>query len=384
LQAYTVGEEKRARENDLAAIPFFQRAIEIDPDFVTAYAYLGTIYRNTGDHRRAVEYQTKAFERRDRTSPLERFYIEARYYGDVTGEVDKEIATYELWQKTYPRDYTPISNLGETYRDLGDLERGLSFALEGLKIAPYDQNVYQQATSAFEQLHRFEEAKSVARKAIAHGLDSIDLHLELYCIAFAEKDTTEMQRQSEWARGRDEEWQMCFMSLWPQARTEKCASSSDCHNGLMKVLYSRNPRALQLNMLASGPQKRCFSVIRVRLAIGFYSRSVMACACRGPYSGRALGCCRYFRMVLRSQPVSLLIPWILIPCRCNSFSSCTSRPLSKSWNLLRAEWVPVYHARGGDFSTGTMKIFAPALTSRNPAMSLKTLVGSTGLELRLT
>ena len=210
LQAYTVGEEKRARENDLAAIPFYQRAIGIDPDFVTAYALLGTIYRNTGDYQRAVEYQTKAFERRDHTSQLERFYIEARYYGDVTGEINKEIATYELWRKAYPRDYHPISNLSETYRDLGDPERGLSLALEALKIAPYDSIVYDQAASAYEQMNRFEEAKILARQAVAHGIDSMDLHTHLYWIAFVEGDTAEMQHQVEWARGSREEWQMLF------------------------------------------------------------------------------------------------------------------------------------------------------------------------------
>src|SRR5437879_3657726 len=53
---------------------------------------------------------------------------------------------------------------------------------------------------------------------------------------------------------------------------------------------------------------------------------------------------------------------MLIPCRCSSVSSCTSRPLSKFRNLLHVEWVPVYHARGGEFSTGTLGIFTPALT----------------------
>jgi DNA-binding winged helix-turn-helix (wHTH) protein/tetratricopeptide (TPR) repeat protein len=208
LQAYTLGEETRARENDLAAIPFYQRAIEIDPEFVYAYALLGTIYQNTGDHPRTVEYQTKAFERRNHTSQLERFYITARYYGDVTGEVEKEIATYELWRETYPRDYTPIANLGETYRVLGDPERGLTFAMEALKLEPYDGIVYEQATSAFAQLNRFEEAKSVARAALTRGIDAIDLHTDLYGIAFAEHDTTEMKRQVDWARGKLEEWQM--------------------------------------------------------------------------------------------------------------------------------------------------------------------------------
>src|SRR5437879_10428314 len=55
----------------------------------------------------------------------------------------------------------------------------------------------------------------------------------------------------------------------------------------------------------------------------------------------------YLRIVLRSQPVNLLMAWMLIPCRCSSFSSCTSLPLNKSRNLLRMEWSPVYHVRGG-------------------------------------
>src|SRR5439155_17681961 len=95
---------------------------------------------------------------------------------------------------------------------------------------------------------------------------------------------------------------------------------------------------------------------------GLNASSLLGCATRGPYSGTTPAACIYLRIVLRSQPVSLLIAWMLMPCRCSSFSSCTSRPLSKSRNLLHAEWVPVYHARGGDFSTGTMGIFAPALT----------------------
>src|SRR5205807_5686189 len=72
----------------------------------------------------------------------------------------------------------------------------------------------------------------------------------------------------------------------------------------------------------------------------------------------------YLRIVLRSQPVNLLMAWMLIPCRCSSFSSCTSLPLNKFRNLLRVEWAPVYHVKGwgkfnrhyGDFCTGADRI----------------------------
>src|SRR5213076_2072187 len=93
---------------------------------------------------------------------------------------------------------------------------------------------------------------------------------------------------------------------------------------------------------------------------GLNASSLLGGADRGPYSGANPAACMYLRIVLRSQPVNLLMAWMLIPCRCSSFSSCTSLPLNKSRNLLRVEWAPVYHVKGwgkfnrhyGDFCTG--------------------------------
>jgi len=232
LKAYTIGEEKRHREGDLAAIPFYQHAIELDPNFATAYARLGTIYSNTSDRRRSVEYEKKAFELRDRTSEPERLYITAHYYADVTGELDKQIATYELWRKTYPHDSIPTANLSIAYFSTGEPEKALELALEALKIAPDNSFIYDSTANTYEALNRFEEAKTIERQAIAHGIDKMSQHTTLYEIAFAQGDTAEMRRQVEWARGKPDEWQMYgyeameagsggrareFRRLWQQA-----------------------------------------------------------------------------------------------------------------------------------------------------------------------
>ena len=37
-----------ATTSDLAAIPFYQRAIDLDPNFALAYARLATVYGNIG------------------------------------------------------------------------------------------------------------------------------------------------------------------------------------------------------------------------------------------------------------------------------------------------------------------------------------------------
>jgi len=208
LKAYIVGEEKRDRVGELPAIPFYQRAIELDPNFATAYARLGTIYSNTGDRRRSVEYERKAFELRDRASERERLYIMAHYYTDATGELDKEIATYELWRKTYPHDSTPTHNLSIAYFNVGEPEKALELDLEALKIAPDNSFIYASLANTYEALNRFEEAKSIERQAIARGFDTMSQHTSLYEIAFAQGDTAEMRRQVEWARGKPDEASM--------------------------------------------------------------------------------------------------------------------------------------------------------------------------------
>ncbi len=208
LKAYTIGEEKRHHEGDLAAIPFYQHAIELDPNFATAYARLGTIYSNTGDRRRTIEYEKKAFELRDRPSERERLYITGHYYTDVTGELDKQIATYELWRKTYPRDSIPAVNLSIAYFNAGEPEKALELQLEALKIAPDNSFIYDNTANTYEALNRLEEAKTIERQAIAHGIDKMSQHTTLYEVAFAQGDIAEMQRQVEWARGKPDEWSM--------------------------------------------------------------------------------------------------------------------------------------------------------------------------------
>jgi serine/threonine protein kinase len=91
MKAFAMGDEKRSREGDLAALPFYKRAVELDPNFAMAYARMGAIYGNLGESTLAEENAQKAFDLRERTSELERFYITAHYHESVTGESQKEI-----------------------------------------------------------------------------------------------------------------------------------------------------------------------------------------------------------------------------------------------------------------------------------------------------
>jgi hypothetical protein len=106
LKAFSLGQKTRYAKGDTAALPFYKRAVELDPNF--AYAYLGpsVSYGNLGELGLAAKYARKAYELRDKVSERERFSIEGFYYLNVTGELEKAGQTYELWKQTYPRNST--------------------------------------------------------------------------------------------------------------------------------------------------------------------------------------------------------------------------------------------------------------------------------------
>jgi tetratricopeptide (TPR) repeat protein len=205
LKAYSLGEEQRATTADPQSIPFYKKAIQLDPNFALAHARLGVVYGNMRELNLAREYIKKAYALRDRVSELEKLYLENHYYSTVTGEVQKSIETLELYRRTYPRDFTPPNNLAVAYFSIGELEKALEAAQEAVRIEPNHPLPYSNLAAAYGRFGRWDEAKAVCQKAAAQKVDSLTTHLTLYQIAFLQGDETEMRRQVEWARGRAEE-----------------------------------------------------------------------------------------------------------------------------------------------------------------------------------
>ncbi len=90
LQAYSLGiKALRGKSDFAAAVPLFQRAISLDPNFASAYTALGVSYVNLGEADLAAENTRKAYELRDRVSEREKFLIESTYYEFVTGDLER-------------------------------------------------------------------------------------------------------------------------------------------------------------------------------------------------------------------------------------------------------------------------------------------------------
>lgn len=195
LKSFTLGDVKHSAGDDLASIPFYKRALELDPNFAMAYARLGTVYSNFGQMDVSEQYRKKAFELKDRASERERLYITSHYYAD-NGELEKGIATYELYQQTYPREVTPYVNLAATYvLILGEFEKGLASAKEAIRVDPDESRGYFLSGNAYLGLNRVDEAKAVLNAGLQRNPSFVFLHDNLANIAYAQGDLAAMDKE---------------------------------------------------------------------------------------------------------------------------------------------------------------------------------------------
>jgi eukaryotic-like serine/threonine-protein kinase len=204
LKMYNMGEMQRLK-SDVGSVPFYKRAIELDPNFAIAYARLAQVYSNTNEGSSATQYMKQAFDRRQRASELERLYISTRYYGIVTGELDKNMEALRLWEQSYPRDWTPHNTLGSWYAVLGQLDQALQQFQEALRLQPAHPFPYENLAGTYLALNRYDEAKAILDKAVSQKVDANGAHWLLCQIALVQGDSAAMQRYSQWANGRPDE-----------------------------------------------------------------------------------------------------------------------------------------------------------------------------------
>ena len=199
-KAFTTATQVFASAGRARAIPLFERAIAIDPDFAVAHARLGTYYSNQGESAKSRQSATKAYELRHRASDAERLYIEAMYDRSVTGNMDREMETLEAWAQTYPRDSIPHGLLaGFATRSTGKYELSIaaaerSIALSGGSAPAYGSKAYSEL-----YLSRLDAAEATIRRAEENKFNS-EYFLVRYFIAFLRGDAEGMRQQAAIAR----------------------------------------------------------------------------------------------------------------------------------------------------------------------------------------
>ncbi len=202
LQAYSQGEKTMVTKGDSAALPLFQRAVELDPNFAVAYAGMAVSYSNLDEVGRAAEYARKAYELRRNVSERERLDIDSSYYMFATGELEKAAQVYEQWQESYPRDAKPYMNLVFVSEGLGNWDKALEEALGALRLDPNAASNYPNLGMAYTSLNRLNDAEQVYKQAEKRKVAGEFLLNSRYQLAFLKNDAAQMAELAAAATGK--------------------------------------------------------------------------------------------------------------------------------------------------------------------------------------
>jgi serine/threonine protein kinase len=214
LRAFSLGRWVFHTKGEVAALPYFYQAVELDPNFAAAYVNIANMYGNLGQPSRAAEYAKKAHDMSERVSERERYKILAFYHVYVTGNIGKRSEVCELWRQNYPRDFAPSNILAFDDIIVGQWEKALEEAENSLRLEPDITTTYAALALIKLALNRTDDARRTLEQAQARKLDSRDLRVARYETAFLMGDRETMQQQSAWGAGRsgEEDWMLSIQS----------------------------------------------------------------------------------------------------------------------------------------------------------------------------
>ena len=205
LNAYSKGLEEIYRGDYKQALPLFNRAVELDPNFAGAYVWLSWTYVNFGDLAKTADSAAKAYALRGRVTELEKLRIDEIYHLFTTGDFEKQKEADELIKRLYPSDSLAPASLGFGYIRIGHLEPALAEFREAIRLNPDESHYYANTSIIVIRLNRFDEARETIKLAQGRSLDLWVYRLALYVISVAQGNATEAQQQLELIRKLDGE-----------------------------------------------------------------------------------------------------------------------------------------------------------------------------------
>ena len=276
-KAYTTGAKIYSQQGIAAGLPFYKRAVEIDPNFARAYNSLSIAYEDMHETKLSDEYGRKAYELRNTVTERERFTIEAHYYENTTGELEKAARTYLLWQQSYSKDVSAYTDFGFLSSRLGNLETALEALREAMRLRPDSWISYVDLASAYVNLNRLEEAEQVYKAADQRNVTSDTFRGTRYMLAFLRGDNAGMKRWSENDGGN------------PSTDEGVLASETDVAGWYGRFRDARKLTEQAMNVAERNGSKESAAVYQVQAALREAAAGNVPLGRANVAAGRALG-----------------------------------------------------------------------------------------------
>ncbi len=351
LQAYSLGIKTLYTQGDAAAIPFINRATELDPDFALAHALFGNLCANLNQPTQGMASIKKAYELRGRVSEREKLNIEVFYYSRFTGDMEKAAQVCEVWKQTYPRDVAPHVWLGNVYQILGRFEKALEECREAMRLQPNSVSSYGNLANIELIMNRLEDAQQVLSQAETRGFTSPAMQVFLYRLAFLRGDLPEMERRVAAAAGQPAEDHLLAQQAYAEAYlgslakarelTRRTVESAMRDGRLEAAATFRAAGALREAMFGNREQARREAAAALAMTPGWTMQTLAALAlARAGDSAQASELADY----LHQQD-----PW-------DTLLNVYWLPTIRAWNVLGPDVVPTASPSPAALKSGSAAI----------------------------
>jgi serine/threonine protein kinase/tetratricopeptide (TPR) repeat protein len=351
LKAYSLGQKAFNEKGTAAALPYHQRAIQLDTNFAVGYAAVGNDYFSLGELGRASEYYTKAFQLREHASDREKLAITATYYKNVTGELDKAAQAQQEFIESYPKRAGAYINLGSVYFEQGQYEKAAEITRQAMRLAPDQLHSYVNLSNYALALQRLDETRQITHEAQARKVDNDILHNNLYALAFIGSDSAAMAEQQQWYAGK------------PDYENEGLALASDteAYGGHLGKARELTKRAVDSAIRADNKEAGSIWQANAALLQAAYGNGTEA----RQSAAEAL------KLVPTSQGVESEAALAFAMAGDTARAESLAQDFGKRFPLdtqMQSLWLPAIQAQ-------------LALDRRNPASALNTLQAATPIEL---
>ena len=206
FHAFLDAENLRLKGESQAALPLYEKAARLDPNFSMNWAAMASVFYTTGQAQRARETMQKAYETSGRISAHEQFMIRTMYTKDALGDWPAALPLIQEWARLYPTDPSALTDESSLLVDLGRFDEAYNVALEGHRRFPADGLQYVTLLQAAIPLGRYSDAKHFADDAIANHLDGWSLHERLWQWAILTGNDAVAARQPLTTKGTSDEY----------------------------------------------------------------------------------------------------------------------------------------------------------------------------------
>jgi tetratricopeptide (TPR) repeat protein len=170
-KAYSMGVEARDKIYNDEAKQYFQKAIQIDSTFASAYLQLAAIYLNQGKTDKSRELLRKAVRYSERAPMKERLRILA-LNSAVDGNYYTAIENYNKILEIYPEDDDAHLILANYYRAfMADYEKAIEHYEAAIALNPRSKIAYNQLLYTYENIGKLDYAIDAFNKYVLLAQD---------------------------------------------------------------------------------------------------------------------------------------------------------------------------------------------------------------------